>query len=211
MIRLNAIRPSAASRRALAGVSLFAIAAMAMPAAAQDAPPAAAQDAPAAAEPTAEEIVVTGIRASLANAARDKEKADQIKDVISAEDIGKLPDTNVAEAMQRITGVQINRDLGEGSERCCRTRSPHEQHTKRKRASRVARPSRSPRCYFCPGGSGGGGGGGGGAPGLPALVAFASGWLTVFSLPPQPASEMARAPSTRVAKSLRIIRRKPRV
>ena len=61
-------------------------------------------------------IVVTGIRASLQNAAREKENADQVKDVISAEDIGKLPDTNVAEALQRVTGVQINRDQGEGSE-----------------------------------------------------------------------------------------------
>lgn len=108
MIRSHANRPSAASRHALAGVSMLAVAMMAMPAAAQESPPADA--------PTTEEIVVTGIRASLANAARDKEQADQIKDVISAEDIGKLPDTNVAEAMQRITGVQINRDFGEGSE-----------------------------------------------------------------------------------------------
>ncbi|KTE84857.1 hypothetical protein ATE72_06725 [Sphingopyxis sp. HXXIV] len=90
------------------GASLIALVA-AVPAAAQE-------ETPPAAEPTTEEIVVSGIRASLANAARDKEQADQIKDVISAEDIGKLPDTNVAEAMQRITGVQINRDFGEGSE-----------------------------------------------------------------------------------------------
>lgn len=108
MIRSHANRPSATSRHALAGVSMLAVAMMAMPAAAQESPPADT--------PTTEEIVVTGIRASLANAARDKEQADQIKDVISAEDIGKLPDTNVAEAMQRITGVQINRDFGEGSE-----------------------------------------------------------------------------------------------
>ena len=108
MIRSTAIHRSATSRRTLAGVSLLAVAMMAMPAAAQDAPPAE--------EPSTEEIVVSGIRASLASAAREKEQADQIKDVISAEDIGKLPDTNVAEAMQRITGVQINRDFGEGSE-----------------------------------------------------------------------------------------------
>lgn len=61
-------------------------------------------------------IVVSGIRASIENATNAKRNADQIKDVIDAEDIGKLPDTNVAEALQRVTGVQINRELGEGSE-----------------------------------------------------------------------------------------------
>lgn len=61
-------------------------------------------------------IIVTGIRAAIENATNNKKNADQIKDVIDAEDIGKLPDTNVAEALQRITGVQINRELGEGSE-----------------------------------------------------------------------------------------------
>lgn len=62
------------------------------------------------------EIVVTGIRAAIENATNNKKNSDQIKDVIDAEDIGKLPDTNVAEALQRVTGVQINRELGEGSE-----------------------------------------------------------------------------------------------
>lgn len=62
------------------------------------------------------DIVVTGIRASIERGTEKKRKSDQIKDVIDAEDIGKLPDTNVAEALQRVTGVQINRDLGEGSE-----------------------------------------------------------------------------------------------
>lgn len=62
-------------------------------------------------------IVITGIRASLASSARSKRDADQVKDVISAEDIGKLPDANAAEAIQRVTGVQIQRDeAGEGSQ-----------------------------------------------------------------------------------------------
>ena len=66
--------------------------------------------------PTGDEIVVSGIRASLEDAASKKRAADQIEDVVSAEDIGKLPDQNVAEAMQRGTGVQIGRDdAGEGS------------------------------------------------------------------------------------------------
>lgn len=69
-----------------------------------------------AAEDESEEIIVSGIRASLEDAAGKKKKANQIKDVISAEDIGKLPDQNVAEAIQRVTGVQIGRDdAGEGA------------------------------------------------------------------------------------------------
>ncbi len=74
-----------------------------------------AQSAPGAA-PTrdAEVIVVTGIRRALEQAAELKRNADQVSDVITAEDVGKLPDANVAEALQRITGVQITRVFGEG-------------------------------------------------------------------------------------------------
>jgi iron complex outermembrane receptor protein len=75
--------------------------------------PAHAQD--AAAAPAADDaIVVTGIRASLERAADIKREADQVMDVITAEDVGKLPDANVAEALQRVTGVQITRVFGEG-------------------------------------------------------------------------------------------------
>lgn len=65
---------------------------------------------------TTEEIVVTGVRASLSSAQSIKQNADQIVDSIVAEDIGKLPDRNVAEALQRITGIQIQRNFGEGSQ-----------------------------------------------------------------------------------------------
>ncbi len=61
-----------------------------------------------------DDIVVTGIRASLAQAADIKRDTNQILDVITAEDVGKLPDANVAEALQRVTGVQITRVFGEG-------------------------------------------------------------------------------------------------
>ena len=61
-----------------------------------------------------QEVVVTGIISSLKKQLKDKRDANQIKDVISAEDIGKLPDDNLAEALQRITGVQISRDFGAG-------------------------------------------------------------------------------------------------
>ena len=58
---------------------------------------------------TIEEIVVTGIRGSL-GAARDlKRNSTAIIDALVAEDIGKFPDTNLAEAMQRIPGVQLSR------------------------------------------------------------------------------------------------------
>ncbi len=75
--------------------------------------PVHAQDA-AAAQTEEDAIVVTGIRASLAQAADIKREADQLLDVITAEDVGKLPDANVAEALQRVTGVQITRVFGEG-------------------------------------------------------------------------------------------------
>ena len=68
-------------------------------------------------QPAAEDgdIVVTGVRASLSSAQSIKRNSDVIVDSIVAEDIGKLPDRNVAEALQRITGIQIQRSFGEGS------------------------------------------------------------------------------------------------
>jgi iron complex outermembrane receptor protein len=61
-----------------------------------------------------EEIVVTGIRASLAGALDTKREATGFVDAINAEDVGKLPDQNIAEALQRVTGVAIQRSRGEG-------------------------------------------------------------------------------------------------
>jgi iron complex outermembrane recepter protein len=61
-----------------------------------------------------DQIVVAGIRASLEKAAEIKRDASQVMDVITSEDVGKLPDANVAEALQRVTGVQITRVFGEG-------------------------------------------------------------------------------------------------
>ncbi len=78
---------------------------------------ASAQTAPAAppSSDTVEEVVVTGIRKSIAAALEQKRAAESIVDVVSAEDIGKLPDQNIAESMSRIPGVQISRKDGEGS------------------------------------------------------------------------------------------------
>ena len=63
-----------------------------------------------------EEVVVTGIRGSLTAALDVKRESSGVMDAISAEDIGKFPDTNLAESLQRVTGVSINRVEGEGSE-----------------------------------------------------------------------------------------------
>ena len=63
---------------------------------------------------TVDEIVVTGFRASLANALNIKRTEAGVVDAISAEDIADFPDTNLAESIQRIPGVSIDRDAGEG-------------------------------------------------------------------------------------------------
>ncbi len=61
-----------------------------------------------------EVIEVYGISGSLAESARQKRYDGRIVDAIVAEDIGKLPDNNIAEALQRITGVSISSDFGVG-------------------------------------------------------------------------------------------------
>ena len=66
------------------------------------------------AENEVEKITITGIRGALGRAVDTKYNADGIVDSISAEDIGKFPDTNLAESLQRITGVSIDRSGGEG-------------------------------------------------------------------------------------------------
>ncbi|MFC4307676.1 TonB-dependent receptor [Steroidobacter flavus] len=61
-----------------------------------------------------EEVVVTGIRAGLRSSLEVKRESITVVDAISAEDIGDFPDKNLGEALQRITGVQISRQDGEG-------------------------------------------------------------------------------------------------
>ena len=63
-----------------------------------------------------EEIITTGIRGSLTRSMDVKRTSAGVVDAISAEDIGKFPDPNLAESLQRITGVSIDRQRGEGSE-----------------------------------------------------------------------------------------------
>lgn len=60
-------------------------------------------------------IEVRGIRGSLTSAMNVKRNGQGVVDGISAEEIGKFPDTNLAESLQRISGVSIDRSIGEGS------------------------------------------------------------------------------------------------
>ncbi|HTG38592.1 TonB-dependent receptor [Sphingomonas sp.] len=84
--------------------------------------PALAQDVPAADDPVAaagqiavqEDIVVTGIRAAQGRAIDIKRNASSVVEAISAQDIGKLPDVTISDSLQRIPGVQIRREAGEG-------------------------------------------------------------------------------------------------
>ena len=61
-----------------------------------------------------EEVVVSGIRKSVQEALAVKQDSTNFVDAISAEDVGKLPDSNIAEALQRVAGVAIQRNRGEG-------------------------------------------------------------------------------------------------
>ncbi|HZV57811.1 MAG TPA: TonB-dependent receptor plug domain-containing protein, partial [Sphingobium sp.] len=68
----------------------------------------------AAAEEVADTIVITGIRQSLQRNLDIKREASGVIDVISAEDIGKFPDSNVAAALQRLPGLSIQRSGARG-------------------------------------------------------------------------------------------------
>ncbi len=75
-----------------------------------------AQDSESVAENGEEDtIIVTGIRSSLQSAINEKRNADSLIEVIQSEDIGKLPDQNLAEVLENVTGVQITRTAGVGT------------------------------------------------------------------------------------------------
>ncbi|MCQ8849726.1 TonB-dependent receptor [Alteromonas stellipolaris] len=74
-----------------------------------------AQEAQEEAEKDVEVIQVSGIRASLASALNEKRFTNNLVEVIEAEDIGKLPDQNLAEVLENITGIQITREAGVGT------------------------------------------------------------------------------------------------
>src|SRR5690349_6948277 len=80
---------------------------------------ATAQSAGPAAQAPAEQvdsIVVTGTRASLKSGIERKREAGTVSDSIVAEDIAQFPDKNIGEALSRVTGVQLSRDFGEGTQ-----------------------------------------------------------------------------------------------
>ena len=89
-------------RKSLLAVSVSAMAVVA-------AAPALAQD-----NSAVDEVVVTGIRASLLQSIESKRRAGAIVDVVTAEDVGKFPSTNVAEALTIIPGVTIDKAFGQG-------------------------------------------------------------------------------------------------
>ena len=61
-----------------------------------------------------DQVIATGIRSSLKQSLDVKRDSTQVVDAITAEDVGKFPDNNIAESLQRITGVAIDRSGGEG-------------------------------------------------------------------------------------------------
>ena len=91
--------------RAILIGSVSALALLATNAAAQDGQPEAT---------TVDEVIVTGIRASLQQSLETKREANAIVDVVTAEDVGKFPSSNVAEAITIIPGVTIDRAFGQG-------------------------------------------------------------------------------------------------
>jgi iron complex outermembrane receptor protein len=90
-------------------LAIAAFASVANAAHAQDQAPAAAT-----ADSTVAEVVVTGYRASLQSALNIKRTSNVMVDAINAEDIADFPDANLAESLQRLPGVSIDRDNGEG-------------------------------------------------------------------------------------------------
>jgi iron complex outermembrane receptor protein len=95
---------AAAAALALAG-SVFTVQA-------QQAEPAPADAKPAAPSTKLETVVVTGIRASREQSIAAKRNADSVVDVVTSEDIGKMPDKNVADAIQRVPGVNTSSAAG---------------------------------------------------------------------------------------------------
>jgi len=101
--------------RFLVSSMLASTGALAVPALAQTAAQPAAAPAAAPEPDASNDIVVNGIRQSL-GAARDiKRDATQFVDAIVADDIGKLPDRNVAESLARVSGIQVDRGIAEGT------------------------------------------------------------------------------------------------
>ena len=104
-------RSGMGGRRALYGTLTLTLAGMVSQAMAQQIDTPASPNTPEAKE----SVVVTGYRASVESSTRAKREATGIVDSIYAEDMGKFPDSNIAESINRIPGILITRDItGEG-------------------------------------------------------------------------------------------------
>lgn len=109
-------QPRPAPRLRLAAFSVasaFAALLSLSPAGAQPVAAPAQPPAKPAAEVVLGDFVVTGVRGSLISAQELKQNSVQFVDSIVAQDIGKLPDNTVADALQRVPGIQVGRDNGE--------------------------------------------------------------------------------------------------
>lgn len=114
MVAKNRLLFSVSLMTLFVGQSAFAQDGSGTVAAARDASTDAAPD-PTSTQTAADDIVVVGVRGSLASAQAIKRNSVQIVDSIVAEDIGKLPDNTVSDALQRVTGVQVTRGAGEAT------------------------------------------------------------------------------------------------
>src|SRR5882724_10162586 len=105
--------------RAYAGILLLGMIDPVLPAVAAEAAPAAAADGPASGGPSStaegsqlETIVVTGLRASLEKSLDVKKNSAVVLDSINAEELGRFPDSDVADSLQHLPGITISRTTG---------------------------------------------------------------------------------------------------
>ncbi|CAN7468262.1 TonB-dependent receptor [Massilia sp. LjRoot122] len=118
-ISTQVLHPTCCARAVAAVITLLAAqAALAQETTQPQAAPAApaSQGAADSAPPAAAVVHIAGTRQSVASAISRKKNAGTVSDSIVAEDIGQFPDKNVGEALSRVTGVQLSRDFGEGTQ-----------------------------------------------------------------------------------------------
>jgi iron complex outermembrane receptor protein len=122
------LTPGEALNRLIAGQSLRAVAAgggyVLRDAAAAPSPPPPGHVAPLEAPTQVETVIVTGFRESLLRARDLKRQANGAQEVILADDIAAFPDLNLAESLQRVPGMTISRDTGEGRQIALRGLGP---------------------------------------------------------------------------------------
>lgn len=104
--------------------SVLAIGAASQPVAAQTAASPPPATAPADTEDSSQDIIVSGIRASLRDALEQKRRATNVVETISSKDIGVLPDVTIADELARLPGVTATRDRGNASQASIRGLGP---------------------------------------------------------------------------------------